>query len=47
MSHKEQRSNKETKKEPTMTLKERREAKHAKKHAKDIQPLLPPSTTHH
>lgn len=46
MSNKEQHGNKETKKSPTKTLKEKRDAKHAKKHAKD-QPLLPPQTHQH
>lgn len=42
MSHKEQKSNREGKKAPTMTLKERREAKHAKKAAKEVQPIMAP-----
>jgi len=40
MSHKEQKSNRETKKAPQMSLKEKREAKHAKKTAKDVQPIM-------
>jgi hypothetical protein len=35
------------KKKPLLTPKERRMAKHAKKHMHDVQPLLPPDTTHH
>ena len=42
MSHKEQKSSKEAKKSPTMTLKEKREAKHAKKMAKDEQAIAIP-----
>jgi len=42
MSHKEQKSNKETKKSPTLSLKEKREAKHAKKSAKETQPIVIP-----
>lgn len=38
---------KDMKKKPLMTAKEKRMAKHAKKHAHDIQPLIPPDTTHH
>jgi hypothetical protein len=34
------------KKKPLMTPKERRMAKHAKKHMHDVQPLIPPDTTH-
>jgi len=39
MSHKEQKSNREAKKTPAMSLKERREAKHAKKAAKVAQAI--------
>lgn len=35
------------KKEPLMTPKEKRMAKRAKKHAHDVQPLIAPETTHH
>jgi hypothetical protein len=34
------------KKQPMMTLKEKKMAKHAKKHSQDIQPLITPPTTH-
>ncbi len=45
-------SNKETKKKPLMTPKEKRAAKHAKKHMQDVQPLITPDIadathTHH
>jgi LDH2 family malate/lactate/ureidoglycolate dehydrogenase len=33
-------SNKELKKQPVMTPKEKKHAKHAKKHASDIMPLI-------
>lgn len=33
--------NKEQKKQSTMTPKEKKAAKHAKKHATDVQPLIP------
>lgn len=46
MSNKEQHGNKEAKKTPKLTIKEKREAKQAKKHAKDIQPLIPPQSHH-
>ncbi|MDP5239694.1 hypothetical protein Q9Q94_09140 [Uliginosibacterium sp. 31-16] len=42
-----QKSNKEAKKAPSMSLKEKREAKHAKKHARDVPSLLPPTAAHH
>lgn len=42
MSNKIQRSNKEAKKAPTMSLKERREAKHAKKHQREVPVIVPP-----
>jgi len=35
-------SNKEAKKQPVMTPKEKKAAKHAKKHASDTVPLIPP-----
>jgi hypothetical protein len=35
------------KKQPMMTPKEKKMAKHAKKHSHDVQPLItPPPTTH-
>lgn len=34
-------SNKEAKKQPVMTAKEKKATKHAKKHASDIVPLIP------
>ncbi len=38
---------KDMKKKPLMTAKEKRVAKHAKKHSQDVQPLIvPPPTTH-
>ena len=33
--------NKERKKPPAMTLKEKKAAKHAKKHASEVVPLIP------
>jgi hypothetical protein len=39
-------THKDTKKKPMMTPKEKRMAKHAKKHMHDVQPLITP-TTHH
>lgn len=38
---KQRHGNKEEKKQPLMTPKEKREAKHAKKHANDYVPLIP------
>ena len=35
------------KKKPLMTPKEKKMAKHAKKHEHDVQPLLPQENTHH
>jgi hypothetical protein len=46
---KSQHSTKETKKKPLMTAKERRMAKHAKKHVEDTPQLIqdaPPRVTH-
>ena len=40
MSSKEQHGNRETKKQPALTLKEKREAKKSKKKDKALQPLL-------
>ena len=40
MSNHEQRSNKERKKQPLHTAKEKKAAKQAKKHAGDHQPLI-------
>jgi hypothetical protein len=40
MSSHEQRSNKERKKQPSRTAKEKKAAKQAKKHAGDHQPLI-------
>ncbi len=34
------------KKQPMMTPKEKKMAKHAKKHSHDVQPLITPPTTH-
>lgn len=42
MSNKEQHSNKEGKKAPAMTLKEKRQAKAAKRYSKNLQQLFPP-----
>jgi hypothetical protein len=39
-------SDKDMKKKPMMTPKEKRMAKHAKKHSHDVQPLITPTTTH-
>jgi len=41
MSHKEQRSNKEGKKTPSLTLKEKRQIKAAKRNSKTLQQLFP------
>ena len=41
MSRYEQRSNKESKKQPLHTAKEKKSAKHAKKHPGDHPPLIP------
>lgn len=38
---KQRQSNKEEKKQALLTPKEKREAKHAKKHAKDYVPMIP------
>lgn len=35
------------KKKPLMTPKEKRMAKHAKKHMHEMQPLITPDMTHH
>ena len=35
------------KKEPMMTPKEKKMAKRAKKHMHDVQPLITPDATHH
>ena len=37
---------KDMKKKPLHTLKEKRAAKHAKKHEHDAQPLIPQETVH-
>lgn len=37
---KERQNNKEAKKQPALTPKEKKAAKHAKKHASDIVPLI-------
>ena len=42
MSNKELHSKKEAKKTPAMTLKERRQAKAAKRYSKNLQQLFPP-----
>ncbi len=39
-------ADKETKKKPLLTPKEKKMAKHAKKHSHDVQPLITPDTTH-
>lgn len=38
-------AHRETKKKPLMTAKEKRLAKHEKKHMHDVQPLIVPPTT--
>ncbi len=43
---KSQHSNRDTKKKPLMTAKEKKLAKHMKKHSHDVQPLITPITTH-
>lgn len=35
-------SNKETKKQPAMTPKEKKQAKQVKKHSSDVVPMVPP-----
>ncbi len=40
-------SNRNIKKKPLLTPKEKKMAKHAKKHMHDVQPLIPPDATHH
>lgn len=45
-SHHHPLRDKDMKKKPQMTAKERRMAKHEKKHMHDVQPLIPPDTTH-
>ncbi|MDO8988608.1 MAG: hypothetical protein Q7U91_03150 [Sideroxyarcus sp.] len=40
-------THKDTKKKPLMSPKEKRMAKHEKKHSHDTQPFLDPSTTTH
>lgn len=47
MSSKIQRSNKESKKAPTLSLKEKRELKHAKKHQRELPVIVPPHQPHH
>ena len=42
MSKKEQHGNKEQKKAAAHTAKEKRQIKHAKKHASETLPLIPP-----
>jgi hypothetical protein len=42
MSHKEQHGNKESKKTPAHSAKEKKQLKRAKKHDKGATPLLPP-----
>lgn len=37
---------KDMKKKPLLTPKEKKMAKHAKKHAHDVQPLITPETHH-
>lgn len=37
---------KDMKKKPLLTPKEKKAAKHAKKHMHDVQPFIPPDTTH-
>lgn len=37
-------THRDAKKEPMMTPKEKRMAKHAKKHSHDVQPLITPTT---
>ena len=37
---------KDMKKKPLMSAKEKRMAKHAKKHSQEVQPLITPTTTH-
>jgi hypothetical protein len=39
-------SSKDVKKQPLMTPKEKRMAKHAKKHSQDVQQLITPVVTH-
>ncbi|OIR05512.1 hypothetical protein GALL_122550 [mine drainage metagenome] len=39
-------SSRDVKKKPLLTPKEKRMAKHAKKHSQDTQPLITPVTTH-
>lgn len=39
-------ADKDTKKKPLLTAKEKRTAKHAKKHSHDAQPFIVPATTH-
>lgn len=39
-------THRDTKKKPLMTAKEKRVAKHAKKHSHDAQPFIAPATTH-
>lgn len=41
MGNKEQHGNKEVKRAPAMTLKERRQAKAAKRYSKNLQQLFP------
>jgi len=43
---KSQHSSRDAKKKPLLTAKERRMAKHEKKHSHDVQPLITPVTTH-
>lgn len=39
---KDRQNNKEARKPPLLTPKEKKAAKHAKKHAQDVVPFLPP-----
>lgn len=39
-------AHRDTKKKPLMTAKEKRMAKHAKKHSQDAQPFITQPTTH-
>ena len=46
-SHHHTLRDKDMKKKPQLTPKEKRMVKHAKKHMHDVQPLIPPDTTTH
>lgn len=39
-------AHKDPKKQPLLTPKEKRMAKHAKKHSHDVQPLITPANSH-